>query len=162
MRTLPAATWGRLLPLLDEGVFAWTVMLQVDALSALYLTTHQTALSYRGETWSPWPMEVGPFTDADGDLSSSSISLSNVGRVAMPYLEARTWRGRRATLQLVAADAPDALPAVLRLDFSILGATATRSTVTLSLGQANFLSRQYPGRRFIRAQGFPGIIRNIA
>lgn len=163
MRTQEIATAGSLLRLLDEKALAWLAMLEANPGEAFYLTSHRDAIDYGGRTWQPWPMRFEVLSDdGEGNLPTTTLTLANVGRVAMPYLEARGWDEGDVVLQLVYAPAPAALPINLRVRFQILSASANWEAVTLRLGQPNFFNRQYPAERFIRDAGYPGIRRNLS
>lgn len=163
MRQYTADTWASLLKLVDSGVFAWLVLLEAETRSAFFLTGNTEAISYAGKTWQPFPLTVGVVRDAGrGDVPSWSVSLSNIGRLPMPYLESRAWDQGQAQVFLVAAANPDATGALLRGRFRIQGATATHETVTISSGHPNFFAKPFPARRYVRKDGFPGIVRNAS
>ncbi len=55
-----------------------------------------------------------------------------------------------------------AIPLGVRLDYVIQGASANDEAVTLNLGQPNFMTKEFPAKRYLRNQGFPGLLRNAS
>lgn len=163
MRQLTTQAWADLRRLLSEEAIVWCVAIEVANGAAHYLTTHRRPLTYAGRTWQPWPMQIGLMTaDGEGDLARTDLTVANIGREIVRYLEAFGWEDGDVRLRLVNVSSPDAVDYGFEIRYSILGAAATRKAATLSLGQDNFYSRQFPHRRFIRDEGFPGIQRNAS
>jgi hypothetical protein len=160
MRTIPQDLYERLDALLDSGLLQWVVAIELTTGQAFYLTPNNEPILHNEITFIPFPMEVGDFTDSgDGNLPSTTLSLSNVGHMAMPYLEGVGWDQARVVFKLVYVPTPEAEVGV-RIDLVVQGAVATHEAVTLNLAQPNYMDRPYPPRRFLRNEGFPGIPRN--
>jgi uncharacterized protein DUF1833 len=159
MRTVPTAIYERLDALLDAGVLTWVVAVELTTGQAFYLTPNSEPVAYKGNTYLPFPMELGEFPDsAEGNLPRTQLAITNVGRLAMPYLEGSGWDQARVVFQLVYLPMPTT-DIGLRLDYTVQGAVATHETVTLPLGQPNFFDRPFPPHRFLRSAGYPGIPR---
>lgn len=160
MRTIPQDLYTRLDALLEAGVLTWCVAIELGNGAAFYLTPHNQPVAYKGITWLPFPLRLGDFQDSgEGDLPSTSLSLSNIGRICMPYLEGDVWDQAHVRIELVYLPDPT-LEVGLRFDHVTQGAVATHENVTLSLAQPNYFAISYPPRRFLRSELFPGIIRN--
>jgi len=161
MRTLHEDIIPILAKLLDDGVVTFAVAIGLSSSEALYLTPNAEPFEHQGRTFHPYPMSLADFEDSgDGDLPSTSITLTNVGRLPMPYLEAMDWDQAPVTIYFVYAK-DTSIDFGIRLDFAVQSAVATHTDVTLSLGQPNYFDKKFPGRRFLRAAGFPGIPRNV-
>jgi hypothetical protein len=162
MLELNPAAYAHLSRLLDEGVFAWAIAIEASPGSAFYVTNNPEDIDFAGHTWQSFPLELGiQNKDGEGDLTTTTLSLTNIGKLVMDYLESRAWDQGRVNVRLVYVPAPDELPVGLDLDYRIQGAAATFTTITLNLGQPNFFGRQYPAKRFVRDAGYPGIPRNV-
>lgn len=160
MRTLPSDFWRILDRLVDGGVLAWAVTVEFTHDQALYLTNSSRAFDRGGQTYQPFPLKLGSFTDSgDGDLPKASLSLTNVGRFPMPYLEAGLFDQARVILEL--AYMPDLALDVLRIEAYAQTAQATPEAVQVILGSPDWFSHLYPGIRWLRSVQFPGIPRNI-
>lgn len=160
MKSLPVAYYDRIDKLLDDGVLAWVVAINLTDGTSFYLTTNDKHLVYAGQTWEPFPMKIGEQPDSgEGNLVSSTLTLSNVGRIPMPFLEREVWDQAVVELQIVFVPLLTTqlgLSAVTRIQ----SATATHEAVTLNLGRPNWAARPYPVSKFIAAERFPGIPRN--
>lgn len=160
MIQFPVAILGKLAKLFDNGAFRWSVCIEVVKGSAFYLTDHDLPISFLGKDWSPFPMELGEHkASGDGDLTTSVLTVSNIGRIAMPYLESGSWDQGVVIFQPVYVPSPDGLVVPRRIRYFINNASADMQAVTLNLGQRNVFARPYPARSYIRNQGFPGILR---
>lgn len=157
MRTISTDMLPSLEALLDSGPLIWLAIIEVRPGAAFYLANASEPIEHRGQTWTPWPLEFdGVIDDGDGNLRGVTLTLSNVGRVAMTHLERGEWIGRQVLIGLAAADQLDVeLP--LFFDFEIEQASATDQSVTLTLGQPSFFDRPFPPRKVSRDDGFPGI-----
>lgn len=160
MRTIPAGFYEKLDLLVDQGVIVWALTIEFSNGEALYLTNNNRAFERNLQTYQPFPFKIGSLSDSgDGDLPQASLTLTNVGRFPMPYLEANRFDQARVIMEL--AYLPDLSLDVLRLDAFAQNATATDQAVTIQLGQPDWFSRKYPGVRWIRSEKFPGIPRNL-
>ena len=163
MKEIPAESYRHLMTLIEDGTLSWCVAIEVAAGTAFYLTNHPKDIYFRGITWFAYPMEIGDQHDnGQGDLTSTTVTLSNVGRLPMSHLELGAWDQGKTTLLICFVNDPDGVDIPIRLQYSITGAAANHDSVTLSLAQPNYLERPFPGSRYIRDQGFPGIVRNVA
>lgn len=160
MRTLDPGIFRRIDRLIDAGVMAWAITIELKIGQALYLTNSNAVIYRNAQVYQPFPLKVGEISDSgDGDLPTFTITLSNVGRFPMPYLESRaTWDQATTYLELVYVPQPEAL--VLQIEGSIQAATASSASVSLSIAAPNFYDRPFPGLRWIRSDGNPGIPKN--
>lgn len=163
MRDLGPDAHRHLQPLIDRGVLAWCCAIEARPGKAFFVTSQPEDIRFGGRVYQAWALGIGKQkADGDGNLSTTTLTFSNVGRWAMPHLEADLWDQGNVLLQLVDAKSPEEYGAFLRIPYRIQSASATFERVTLTLGQANFLDRGFPGRLFIRSAGYPGIVRAIA
>lgn len=161
MRSIPADFWAKLDRLIDVGVMAWAITIELTRPDeAVYLTNANRAFTRHGQTYQPFPLKLAEISDSgDGDLPTTALTLSNVGRFPMPYLEARRFDQAKVIIEL--AYLADQTVDVLRVDAVGQTAVATSEAVNLNLGEPNLFDRLYPGRRWVRSSGFPGIPRNV-
>ena len=162
MRTIPTEFYPVLERLLDSGVLAWAVTIELSDASglAIYLTSNNRAIDRNGNTHLPYPLRIGEIEDSgNGDLPTTQLTLSNVGRFPMPYLEGRQFDQARVIMELVYIS--DVSKDILRVDATALAATATSEAVSITLGPPSHFDEQFPGLRWIRSERFPGIPRNV-
>ena len=160
MRTIPPGFYEKLDLLVDSGVMVWALTIEFAFPEALYLTNSNRAFERNGQTYQPYPFKIGGLTDSGGgDLPSATLTLTNVGRFPMPYLEANRFDQARVIMEL--AYLPDLGLDILRLDAFAQHATATGEAVTIQLGQPDWFTRKYPGIRWIRSEKYPGIPWNL-
>lgn len=160
MKTIPPGFYEQLDTLIHAGVLCWALTIELNNAEALYLTNNNRAFERHGQTYLPFPFKVGAIADSgDGDLPTTTLTLSNVGRFPMPYLEGGRFDGARVILEI--AYLPDLTIDILELEAFGQHATATEEAVTVTLGQPNWFERLYPGIRWLRTERFPGIPRNI-
>lgn len=145
--------------LLTSDVIVWVVALTFLDGTALYLTPNKEPVTYLGFEYSPANMELPDFDDSgDGDLPSATMTIENVGRVAMQYLESsnRPWDQAKVIFQLAKTTDPSRNTKV-RFELFIQSATANDKVVSLSLGTANWFDRLFPGDHYLRDTNAPGI-----
>ncbi len=84
--------------LMEDRPHNWLVAVEAARMQAFLLTDASEDVFWNGITWQSWPMQIGDHRDnGEGDLASTTLALSNVARVAMPYLEADDWGSRGAS-----------------------------------------------------------------
>lgn len=161
MLTIPHAAQRELARLLQTGAFAWVVALEARPGQAFYITANPEDIHYAGRTWQSFPMQLGEQNaNGEGDLSDTTLTVSNIGRLPMAHLESGLWDQGDAVVMLVFVPDPDGVPTGLELRYQIQGASATRSDVTFNLSQPQYFGKQFPGGLYIRDEGFPGIVPN--
>lgn len=161
MRDFPTNLRDHLDRLIDDGTLAWVVAIEVKPGFAFFLTNNPTDIWYASATWQSFPIEFGDAKESgEGDLAASSITVSNIGNLPMPYLEAGDWDQGIVWRRLVWVADPDGTPIDFEQFYRMEGASATFNAVTVNLSAPNYLDRPFPGRKYIRDQGYPGILRN--
>lgn len=161
MKTITDHTRRHLQRLIDAGVIAWAVAIELfDADEAFYLTNDAAGFWHNGVWWDPYPIKISDIGDGrDGELPSTTLTIWNGTGVVMPYLEDRSWETAKITATLVLLPAADN-DLGHRYVFYAHGATATREAVSFRLGPARYLDRPFPPDRYVRSERFPGIRRN--
>ena len=160
MRTIPPGFYEKLDRLIDGGPLCWSLTIELRFGGAIYLTNSNRAFERHGQTYEPFPFKIGSIADSgSGDLPNTKLTLTNVGRFPMPFLEANRFDQARVIMELTYL--LDLSLDILRLDAFAQHAVATANAVTISLGQPNWFDRLYPGIRWIRSEKFPGIPRNL-
>lgn len=156
MRDYPAQSHDLLGRLFDPSLIVWLALIETEPGSAFLITNHGKDVVHAGIAWQSFPMKLDKMEDSGkGDLPSSTLTISNVGRITMPILEAGQWRQGLVLLLAVFKDFPD-LPPLVSLRFRIQGAAVTTDRVSLLIGQQNLHEQQFPRERFLRLR-FPAI-----
>lgn len=149
--------------MISRGVIAWCMELEAERGSAFHLTTNSAPITLGGVEYIPFDFRVGDLpSGGDGDLTETTITMANVGRIAMAYLESFAFDQGRITLTLVILppnDSPVTTQVVYR--YAIQTATATHTTITITAGQPNYMERPFPPERYIRSSKFPALPRRI-
>jgi hypothetical protein len=162
MINIPLLARRHLSRLRDQGNFVWCIAIEVSPGKAFYLTEHDQPIDYLGRTWIPFPLKIEEQKESgEGDLTTTSLTLSNIGRLPMQYLEEDQWDQGSVTGLQVYAPQPAAIEIPRRWRYYINGVTATHQSITLHLGQRNALTRPYPAKRYLRDEGFPSILRSL-
>ena len=157
MRAIPRNVWQHLERLIDAGVLLWTYSIQVNQTQAYYLVANSEPVTVRGITYRPYPITHERIeASGEGDLTGITITMSNVGRMAMRHLEADQWDQARVTITLVFVPEPD-LHTGIEFTGELQRATVTDEAVTLHLAADEFLSRPIPPERYERDLGYLGI-----
>lgn len=154
MRAIPSNVWQHLEKLIDAGVFVWTYCIRVTPTQAYYLTANSSSITVNSIEYKPYPISHERVDDnGEGDLTEIIITLSNVGRMAMPHLEADQWDQAPVTISLVFVPSPDSDTGV-RFTCAVQRVTATDETVSLHCAANKAMSRPIPPERFERDLGY--------
>lgn len=160
MLNLPLSARKKLAKLRDAGPFVWCRCIEVSATEAFYLTEHDEVIDHLGIEWWPYPMKMDEQRQSgEGDLTTALLTLSNVGRLPMQYLEEFGWDQGAVTELLVYAPSPAAIIVPYNVRSYINAVSADFESVSLNLGQRNAFGRPFPPQSYIRDKGYPGILR---
>lgn len=159
MRTIPATIWSDLNKLLSNKSVFWLAAIEAAPGSAFYLADSIESVVHKSRTWRPWPLRVSVIEqNAEADLRQTTLTVSNIHRILMPYLEAGSWKGGACSL-LLAWSGDLTIETGFQLDYEMQAVVAKGDAVSISLGHPNYLDRQFPGERYIRGEKFPAIPR---
>ncbi len=132
MRSIPDDMWAMLDRLIDAGVLCWAVTIEL-ATTAIYVTNAKHAITRNSQTYLPIPFTVSPMSDsADGNLPSSSLVVTNVGRWPMPILESRAYNEAPVLVESHYEPKPNAN--LFSFKTEIRSAVASDPSVTFDLG----------------------------
>lgn len=159
MRQYPSESERLLSRLFDPTMTAWLAMIEAAPGEVFMITSHEEDVVFEEILWQSVPMKLERLEDnGKGDLPSTTLTITNVGGLAMPYLERGEWRQGLVLVLLVFIDRPD-LPPLMELAFRLQGAAVTHEKVSLVIGQSDIHDQQFPRERFLRAR-YPGIPQN--
>lgn len=147
--------WGTAIRRINQtSPWVWLWEFQLEANSTVHtrvrLTAHHAQLTVNGKTYHPFAMHQGTIEEtAEGDLPTTRVVLSNVGREFGNYFhtvaEADGLIGSIATSVLVQlAD----LTQFWEYDWEVNDALVGDHSIELSLQMPNFMLRRIPEDRF--------------
>lgn len=134
--------------------FAWLFDIPLLVNESLHvraaITPYPSSLVVGPTTFQPWPSAIGPIEDdIDGAHAQLAITLSNHGRVLMPYFrpgeQIEGPIGRNVTVRLVKVDQ---LSVAWMYAWRIAAIGADESRVTLRLEELNWWDLDVPQDRF--------------
>lgn len=137
----------------DEGM-AWLYEIEVDNTTlqrpVFSLTDAEMPISFAGVTYEPFPMKQSVIvTDTEGSLPSVDVTMSNLRRDLVRYLEAGQGMIRRPVL-ITLVDRGLLTPSTNRLDhpFRVAGAEISNEHLLVRLAEPNGFQEYFP-REFI-------------
>lgn len=87
-RTLPASFILEKNKLYNENPWLMLIELQVSSTSSFYLTNSMTSITSNGDVFDPYPITLDKIPSSDeGDLTNVRITISNITRELMTYVE---------------------------------------------------------------------------
>jgi lambda family phage minor tail protein L len=89
----------------NKPIFLYTVFDYDDASHDLPLAEYDSDVDFDGVTYQTFPIvhdKIGE--NAQGEIDTISVKVSNVSRLIQNYLETYNWRGKRVMIRLVWAD----------------------------------------------------------
>lgn len=132
--------------------WVWLVEVQVDDTTAVRIVADYDAqVTYQGAVWYPLAAKLSDLRrDADGRVGSATITVSNVRRYFVGYLDAGKIVGRRCRLIVLdVAQASDPTAGIEEV-FSINDMEIGENDATIRIGVANPLAQPFPRERFLR------------
>lgn len=132
--------------------WVYLFIVQVSATDAMYITNHSESIGYDGHTYKPFPVEVGEITeDSKGNLESVTLSISNVNRMVMAYMEQHdALQGKDVWMFIV--NRVDPTQCINLGVYQIVEASADSNVATFVLGHYNFFALKFPRNRYIRGR----------
>ena len=153
MRTLTAALTTEKNKLNTTSAWLPLLTIEVNASTILRLVPNPTSITFDGEVYTPFGMELEELTqDAKGGLHDVSVSVSNVSREISAYIEANDLRGARVAIKYVnSANLADPTAIVLEERYEIMSIQVKGAQfVTFILGHDRIAGHQFPSGRFFR------------
>jgi hypothetical protein len=145
---------------------AWLLFAEIPTYTGGYFRVVRNTrnLFAGGVLWQAAELEIElPDEDAEGTLGSMRVSVPNVSRIPMAYLELGSvggpgyeFLGQTVDVWLTTEDNLATLPEALRWSHLIVAGEATEETFTLECGHAA-AGLVVPGRRMTRRQ-FPQLL----
>lgn len=153
MKTITAALTTEKNKLDSASAWLPLVTVEVSASEILRLVPNPTNVTFRGETYAAFGLEIDEITqDAKGGLHDVRISVSNVTREIGAYVELNELRGARVEILYVnsanLAD-PDAVVAEERYEIMSIHVKGSQF-VSFTLGHDRISQHQFPSGRFFR------------
>jgi len=132
--------------------WVYLIVVQVTDTQALYLTNHSESIVYDGHTYKPFPVAVGDIgEDSKGNLETITLSISNINRMAMAYMELHdALMGRDVWIYIV--NTVYLTQAVGLGIFQVTEASADENVATFTLGHYHFFSVKFPRNRYIKGR----------
>ena len=135
----------------DVNPWVWLLEVQLDATEALRVAGYDAEIQHAGQTYSPYPIEVGTQTnDGTGVLEGVDVTVANIGGNVGGLLESGEIQDRSTTLKLVHSANPDDV--AFSTTFSVVEATASQTAVTFRLSLVQLMDAPFPGQLFARGR----------
>jgi len=136
----------------NQPIFLYTIFNYDGASTNLYFADYSENVTYDGQEYIKFPISHDAITeDTTGEISSVSVTLSNVSRLIQAYLETYDFNGKKVYITLVWGNQLDDTDAYLREIFYIDSYTADQNNVSFTLtSKFDVLSLQLPARKYSR------------
>jgi phage-related protein len=137
-----------------EQVDPWITLLDIsisDSSTVIRYTDNGENVTFNGSVYEAFPYKIDPIkSDDSGKVPTISISVSNVSKVLMPYLET-TGGLVNSDVKLYVVNTGNLSEdyADLTMSFTVLSASANENWVSLSLGAPSPLRRKFPPDRYL-------------
>ncbi len=143
MRSFPSSIILARQLLADEQAWLWFVELRRRSDGFFYrLVESQRKVTANGKLWIPTSLKVGvPAESEDGSIAELTVSLPNVGQMAIAELEAGEVQGQPLTVWAQHESTFATFTTSLRWTARVLKATASEGAVVLSAGHPSQLQR---------------------
>lgn len=137
------------------NIFPWVTLyeIQIDASPSYYrIAAYPEDVTWNSQTWTAYPVKHGNMReDSEGGLFSFSVTIGDVLQVIRASLEsADNIVGFTTKVHLVNTKYISDATAVLTQEYEVVGATANQTSVSLTLGFSNLMTRPFPSNRFLR------------
>jgi len=136
----------------NQPIFLYTIFNYDGASTNLYFADYSENVTYDGQEYTKFPISHDAVTeDTTGEISSVSVTLSNVSRLIQAYLENYDFNGKKVYITLVWGNQLDDTDAYLREIFYIDSYSADQNNVEFTLtSKFDVLSLQLPARKYSR------------
>ena len=136
----------------NQPIFLYTIFNYDGASTNLYFADYSENVTYDGQEYIKFPISHDAITeDTTGEISSVSVTLSNVSRLIQAYLETYDFNGKKVYITLVWGNQLDDGDAYLREIFYIDSYSADQNNVSFTLtSKFDVLSLQIPARKYSR------------
>lgn len=108
-------------------------------------------VTFQGNTYTPFPFQISTIKQTtDGKIPSLSISVSNVKKVLLPYIEAADGL-INSKVELIVVNTGHLTEdyAELTMEFTIMGADVSDEWVNFTLGAPSPMRQRFPRDRYI-------------
>jgi len=147
MKTIPPALIPKKNALYDTDAWYYLFQITVDSGNYIYVTNHSETVTYDGLDYEPAPIVIGDMNeDGKGNLESISLSVSNVNRTAIAYVEQYDLQGNDVVIKLM--NHSDNTVVIEMGTYQIMEITADQRAVNFILGHYNFFKLTFPSNRY--------------
>jgi len=130
---------------------AWLTLLkvQIGPSAYAYFTNNNTDVTYDSQVYTAYPFVLGTKTESSqGKIIQYDLSISNVGRLLIPYLKAYNGlKGYTITIYIVNSDLLSEIAAITET-YDVLSCNYNSKNVNFQLGKANLLNLSFPKKRY--------------
>src|SRR5688572_331969 len=125
--------------------FIWLAEVDLDGVNGMRICGYDANISWGGFVWSPFPIKIGVIgRDAEGNIASLEITISNLSREISSYLRAGGVLDRIWTLRLV--NTLHLSTFIPWGEWTVQDAQLQLPHCVLRLGQYNLMDAPLPGR----------------
>lgn len=135
------------------GSWTWLAECDIDGTDAIRICAHDTQLTFDGNDYHPYPMGITDIDqDTEGNINSVNLTVSNIGLLAVSYVNAGNIDGRQVYLRLVHEDHLDDSDNVIETSWQVQGISYNEEAITFKLGMVNLLNIDFPREKFFRTR----------
>jgi phage-related protein len=130
----------------------WVSLLAISIGGQVFrITDDNQDVVYQNETYTSFPFNISTIKQTtDGKIPSLNVSISNVEKVLMQYVEGLNGLvDSKVTLTVINTAIPDENYEELTMEFSVTGAEVDEEWVVFTLGAPNPLRQRFPKDRYI-------------
>lgn len=147
MKTIPSALIPKKNALYDTDAWYYLFQISVTSGTYIYVTNHSETVTYQGLSYEPAPITIGDIVeDGKGNLENIPLSVSNVNRIIMSYIELYDLQGNDVIIYLM--NHSDNTVVIDMGTYQIMEITADEKVANFILGHYNFFKLSFPSNRY--------------
>lgn len=137
----------------NASPWVWLLSAQSGDSDALRLASYDSAVTFDGLTYAPFPFTIGHQTeDTQGNIQAVTLSVANLDYQVSGLALQDLFDGKAVTLTLVHTDHLSDPDAKIPAEFTITDVAYDVENVTFTLSGINGLDIPFPSERFFRTR----------
>jgi len=133
----------------SDGVWLQIVTITVAGEEPIRLVRNNENIKFQGKTYYMFPFDVSPIKESGTELSSTTLSVSNVTGAIQQIVEQYDGIvGADVNLKIINTNVPDYVAD--EANFKITGVASDRNNVTFKLGADFVFTRRFPNVRILK------------
>lgn len=133
----------------SDGVWLQLLTITVAGEDPIRLVRNNENIEFQGKTYYMFPFEISPIKESGTELSSTTLSVSNVTGAIQQIVEQYDGIvGADVNIQIINTNVPDYVAE--EANFKITGVASDRNNVTFKLGADFVFTRRFPNVRILK------------